>query len=173
MDDIGSCCCAQPNTTLSTRKSSWVQNSKTYCTFALVVHTTCTNKLNFVISYKSLCTWCSGRWLPTYYVWWIANQMAWMTSYVFERWMMSLNVHFKSQSGMYFQLLRIMLLIPLSMLVGINHLVSQPCIWEILYLLSYLLVLQVVTLGSWNNCFIQSSIQEVFVMASLSICFFY
>ena len=29
--------------------------------------------------------------------WWFANQTAWMKSYVFESWMMSLNVHFESQ----------------------------------------------------------------------------
>ncbi len=40
---------------------------------------------------------CFGRWLPTNHVWWYANQMAMMTSCVFESWTMSLNVHFKSQ----------------------------------------------------------------------------
>ena len=40
---------------------------------------------------------CSRRWLPTYFVQWFANQMASMTSNVFESWMMILNVHFKSQ----------------------------------------------------------------------------
>ena len=31
------------------------------------------------------------------YVWWFAKQMSWMTSDVFQSWMMRLNVHFKSQ----------------------------------------------------------------------------
>ena len=31
------------------------------------------------------------------YVWWFANQMAWMASDAFESWMRSLNVHIKSQ----------------------------------------------------------------------------
>ena len=66
-------------------------------TLALVVNTTCTDKLKPVIIYKSLCPRCFGRWLPTDYVWWFANQTAWMTSNVFEIWMMSLNVHFESK----------------------------------------------------------------------------
>jgi hypothetical protein len=57
---------------------------------------TSTNKLKLVIIYKYLHPRCFERWLPTNYVWWFANQMAWMTD-VFESWMMSLNVHFKSQ----------------------------------------------------------------------------
>ena len=36
-------------------------------------------------------------WLPTNYMSWFANQMAWMTLDVFKSWMMSLNVRFKSQ----------------------------------------------------------------------------
>ena len=63
----------------------------------LIVNMTSTNKLKPVISYKSLCPRCFGRWLPTNYVSWFVNQMAWMPSYVFKCWMMSLNAHFKSQ----------------------------------------------------------------------------
>ena len=66
-------------------------------TLALVLNKTCTDKLKLVIICKSLCSRCFGRWLPANYVWWFANQMAWMTSHVFESWMMSLNVNFKSQ----------------------------------------------------------------------------
>ena len=47
--------------------------------------------------YKSLCPKCFRRWLPTNYVWWFANRMAWMTPDVFKSWTMSLNVHFISQ----------------------------------------------------------------------------
>ena len=50
-----------------------------------------------MIIYKSLHPRCLERWLPTYYAWWFANQMAWMTLDVLKSWMMSLNVHFKSQ----------------------------------------------------------------------------
>ena len=66
-------------------------------TLALVVNTTCTNKLKLVILYRSLHPRCFGRWLPTEYVWWFSNRTTWMTSNVFESWMMSLHVHFKSQ----------------------------------------------------------------------------
>ena len=51
-------------------------------TLALVINTTCTNKLKPMIIYKSLCPRCVGGWLPTYYVWWFANQTAYMTLYV-------------------------------------------------------------------------------------------
>ena len=68
---------------------------KDQLTLYLAINTTSTDKLRHVSIYKSLHPRCFGRWLPTNYVWWFGNQMAWMTSYVFESWMMSLNVHFK------------------------------------------------------------------------------
>ena len=47
----------------------------------------------------------ANLWLPTYYVWWFANHMAGIASYVFESWMTSFNVHIKiSKGGRYFQL---------------------------------------------------------------------
>ena len=55
------------------------------------------DKLKHVIIYKSLQPRCFGRWLPTYYMCWFANQTTWMTSDVFDSWMMGLSVHFKSQ----------------------------------------------------------------------------
>ena len=65
---------------------------KDLLTLALVVNMTSTNKLKPMIFYKFLHPSCFGRWLPIDYMWWFANPMAWMTSNVFECWMMSLNV---------------------------------------------------------------------------------
>ena len=115
-------------------------------TLALVVNMTSIDKLKLMIIYKYLCPRCFERWLPTNYMWWFANPMAWMTSNVFECWMMSLNVHFKSQKQRYFYVWTILLLIPLSILVRVNHLVFQPYSWVILRFISYQLMLQV-----WYN----------------------
>ena len=123
MDETGLFYCAQPNKTLSARKSLWVQNSKGWSHFCSCCNTTCIDKLKPVIIYKSLRSRCFGSWLPRYYVWWFANQMAWMASNVLESWMMSLNVYFNLKSGRYFWLWTILLLFFLSMLVGMNHLV--------------------------------------------------
>ena len=90
--------------------------------------------------YKSLRPRCFGRWLPTYYVWGFAIQMIWMALAIFKSWMMSLNVHFKSRMSSY--LWTIMLPIPSSMLVGVNHLVFRPCRWVVLLSFSYHLMLQ-------------------------------
>ena len=51
MDVIGLFYYAQPNETLvaSARKSSWVQIHKVHLTLAVVVNTTCTNKLKHVM----------------------------------------------------------------------------------------------------------------------------
>ena len=97
MDETGLFYRAQPNKTLAQGKVCGRKIQKDHLTLALVVNMTYTDKLKPVIIYKSLRPRCFGRWLPTNYVWWFANQMAWMTSNVFESWMMSLNVHFKSQ----------------------------------------------------------------------------
>jgi hypothetical protein len=64
---------------------------------ALAINTTCIDKLNLLIIYKFLCPRCFGMWFPTNYVYMFANQMAWMTSYVFESWTMSFDVHLKSK----------------------------------------------------------------------------
>ena len=59
----------------------------------------------------------------TNYAWWFANQMMWMTSDVFESWMMSRNVQFKFQKRKVLLIMDELLLTPLSMLVGVDHLV--------------------------------------------------
>ena len=87
----------QPKKTLMQGKVCERKSHNDHLTFALVVNTRGANKLKHVIIYKSLCPRCFGRWLPTDYALWFANQMAWMTSYVFKSWMTSLDVHFKSQ----------------------------------------------------------------------------
>ena len=89
----------RPNKTLAQGKVHGLKIQKDRLTLALVVNTTCSDKSKHVIIYKFLHPTCFGRWFPTYYVWWLANQMAWMTSNVFKGWMMSLNVHFISQEG--------------------------------------------------------------------------
>ena len=86
----------------SARKRSWVQIQKDRLKLAFVVNTTCGDKLKHVFICKSLHPRCFGRWFPTYYVWWYANQMAWMTPNVFKGWMMSLNVRFISQKGTFY-----------------------------------------------------------------------
>ena len=65
--------------------------------FTKNVSLTGTNKLKHETIYNSLCPKCFERWLPTNYVWWFTNQMSWMTSNVFESWMLRPNVHSKSQ----------------------------------------------------------------------------
>ena len=60
------------------------------------------DKLKLLNIFKSLYPRCFGRWLRTYYVRWFANQMTWMTSNVFESWMMSLNVQFRYQRSKFF-----------------------------------------------------------------------
>ena len=145
--------CAQPNKTLAQGKVCGRKIQKDCLTLALAINTTSIDKLKFVINYKSLCPRCFGRWLPTNYVWWFANQMAWMTSCVFESWMMSLNVHSKSQKRK----------VLLSMDKFITHSLEdvdrdesfgfRPYNWAILLLLllSYYLMLQV-----WYNPWISS-----------------
>ena len=65
----------------SARKFRGCKTKKDHLTPALVVNMTCTNKLKPKIIQESLCLRCFGRWF--------ANQTAWMTSYVFESWMMA------------------------------------------------------------------------------------
>ena len=86
---------AQPNKTLAQRQVCGHKFQKDHLSIALVVNTTCSDKLKPMIIYKTLCPRCFGRWLSTNYVWWFENQMTWMTSYVFESWMMSRNVNFQ------------------------------------------------------------------------------
>jgi hypothetical protein len=88
---------AKPNKTLAQGKVRGHKIQKNNLILNLVIHMTCIDKLKVVIIYKALHPRCFGRWLPTNYVWWFANQMAWMTSYTFESWMMNLNIYFKSQ----------------------------------------------------------------------------
>ena len=97
MNEIGLFCCAQPNKTLSARKVLWVQNSKGQSHSCSCCNTTHSDKFKPMVIYKFIYSRCFGRWLPTYYARWFANEMAWMTSNILESWMMSLNVHFKSQ----------------------------------------------------------------------------
>ena len=134
------------------------KNQKDHLTLAFVINTTCTDKLKPRIIYISLRPRCFGRWLPTYYVWWFTNRMAWMTSHVLESWMMASMYISNLKSRRYSNLWTIMLLIPLSMLVEVNYLIFHPCSRAIFLLLSYHLVLQVcsATLGSRYDCFIQS-----------------
>jgi hypothetical protein len=94
INEIGLFYCAQPNKTLSTRKNLWLQNQKDRPTLALVVNTTNSDKLRLSTNLyaqnalENDCQhiMCGG-----------CNQMAWLTSYVSNNWMMSLHVHFKSQ----------------------------------------------------------------------------
>jgi hypothetical protein len=99
--EIGLLYHVRPNKTLAQGKVHGFMGpmQKDRLTLALVVNTTCSDKLKNVIIYKFLHPICSRRWFPTYYVWWLANQMAWMTSNVFKGLMMSLDVHFISQKG--------------------------------------------------------------------------
>jgi hypothetical protein len=76
MDEIGLFYCAQPNKTLAQGKVHGCKMWKDCFTLALVVNTTSIDKMKPMIILKSLHPICSGRWLPTYYVWWFANQMA-------------------------------------------------------------------------------------------------
>jgi hypothetical protein len=73
------------------------KNQKDYLTLTFVVNMIGTDKLKLVMIYKFMRPRCFERWFPIEYRWWFAKKMAWMTSNVFENWMMSLNVHFKSQ----------------------------------------------------------------------------
>ena len=94
MDEIGFFYRPQPNKTLSARKNLWLQIQKDRLTLALVVNTTSSDKLNLFTHLYALdalvsdCQhiMCGG-----------CNQTAWLTSYVSDNWMMSLNLHFKSQ----------------------------------------------------------------------------
>jgi len=58
---------------------------------------------------------------------------------------------------------------------GVNHLVFQPCSWEILLFLSYHLMYKCgTTLALRNNCFIQSLVKDkAFNLGSLLVWFFY
>ena len=78
MDKIGLYYYAQPNKTLAQGKVRGCKILKDHLTLALVVNTTSTDKMKPMIIYKSLHPRCFGRWLPTQYVWWFANQTAWM-----------------------------------------------------------------------------------------------
>ena len=92
MDEIGFFYRPQPNKTLSARKNLWLQIQKDRLTLALVVNTTSSDNLYTHLyaldALESDCQniMCGG-----------CNQTAWLTSYVSDNWMMSLNVHFKSQ----------------------------------------------------------------------------
>ena len=94
MNEIGLFYCTQET---SVRKTSWAQNSEGLSHFFFC----CKHKMHSQVEtcdyLQSLRPRCFGRWWPTNYVWWFANQMARMTSYVFESWMMSLDVNSKSQ----------------------------------------------------------------------------
>ena len=160
MDDFGLFYRSQPNKTQVQGKVHECKIKKDHLTPALAVNMTNTDKLKLVINYKSLHPRCFGRWLPTYYVRWFANQTTWMTSDVFESWMVSLNVQFKSQKS------KMLLFMDKYVTRSLVHVGSrggsfgfQPCSWGILLLRSYHLMLQVWTiLGLGINCFIQSSI---------------
>ena len=136
-----------PNQTRhSARKSSCVQNLEGLSHCCSFCNMTCTDKLKSMIIYNSLRPRCFGRWLLRSYLWWFANQTPLMTSYAFESWMMSLNVHFKSQKR---KVLLVMVLVSSSMLASMNHLVFQPCNPTILLFISYHLMSQV-----WCNLWI-------------------
>ena len=123
MDEIGSFYCAQPNKTLGQQKVRGCIIRKDRLTIALLINTISTKKLKLVIICKSLHPRCFGRCLPTNYVWWSANQMAWMTSNIFESWMMSLNLHFKLQKQKVLLIMNKYVIHSRRMLVGVNHLV--------------------------------------------------
>ena len=57
---------------------------------------------------------------------WFANQVAWMTSNVFESWMMSLNVHFKSQKRKVLLIMDNYATHSLENVGRVNHVVFQP-----------------------------------------------
>jgi hypothetical protein len=97
MVEIGSFYCAQQNKIVAQGKVCGRKIQKDCLTFAIVINTTSIEKLKHVIIYKSLRPRCFGRRLPTNCAWWFANHMAWMTSCVFESWMMGLDGHSKSQ----------------------------------------------------------------------------
>jgi hypothetical protein len=66
------------------QKACGQKTQKDRHTISLVENMTSIDKLELVIIYKFLCPRCFGRWLPTNYPWWFANQMEWMTLDVFE-----------------------------------------------------------------------------------------
>ena len=127
MDEIGSFYCAQPNKTLGQGKVCGRKIQKDHLTLALVVNTIGTDKLKPLIIYKSLCPRCFGRWLPANYVWWFANQVAWMTSYVFESWTMSLNVYQKPQTRKVLLIMDNYATHSLKHVGRGDHLVFRPC----------------------------------------------
>ena len=150
MDENGLFYRARPNKTLSTRKILWVPNSEGPSRSC----SCCKHDMHWQVEtcdYLQISTskmlW---RWLPTNYVWRFANQTAWVTSYVFYNWMMSLNVHFKSQKWNVLLNMDNSTTHSLSILVGVNHLVFRPCNWPIFIYLSYHLILQV-----WYNPWIR------------------
>ena len=126
------------------RKSLWTQNSKGPSQSCSFVNMTCTNKLKpmmftNIYVHDALEGGCQHiMW------WWFANQTTWMKSYVFESWMMSLNVHFKSQKQMVFLIMKIYA--PHSFKhVGRGELFGfNPCSWTILPWYSCHLMLHVV-----------------------------
>ena len=66
-------------------------------TLALVVHTTCIDKLTPMIIYKCICPSCSWKVVAIKLCVVVHKLNAWMALYVFASWMMSLNVRFKYQ----------------------------------------------------------------------------
>ena len=87
---------AQPSKTLVQGIICGCKIQKDHLTLAFVVKATCTNKVetcDYIYSTPKM-LW---KVVANKVCLLVANQIAWMTSYVFESWMMSLNVHFKFQ----------------------------------------------------------------------------
>ena len=124
MDDIASFYCAQPNKTLGTRESLWAKN------FEGPSHNIHGQAL--VKIYKSPCLRCFGRWLPNNYVWWFGKPNGWDDIIIIweldnEPQCTFQNLKNKRYSKTKTSLWTILLLLPLSILVGVNHLVFKPC----------------------------------------------
>jgi len=90
MDETISCLLCPTNKTVSATKSSWAQNS------GGVSHSRSCYKHDMhwqveTCDYLQICT-PKMLCMVVANMWWFANQMAQMTSNVFESWMMSLNV---------------------------------------------------------------------------------
>ena len=117
---------------------------KNSLTFALAINLTCTKNVKLVIDYKSPCPRCFGRCLPTNYVWWFAIQIVWMTLGVFKSWIMSLNVHFKSQKW------KILLIMNNYSTHSLKQVWFFNLVPKQLLLLSYHLMLQI-----WYNLWIR------------------
>ena len=143
MDEIVLFYHVQSNKTLAQWKVRGCKIQEDNLTLALAINTTYTGNLKPMIIYISLHPRCFWRWLSTNYVWWFANQMAWMTSDVLESWMMSLDVHFRSQEQKVLSIINKFVNHSLEHVGRDDSFGFQPCNWAILQLLSYHLILQV------------------------------